>query len=87
MGPWVAQSVKRLTSAHVVISQFVSSSPTSHSELSVQSLLRILCLPLFLPLSYLHAPSISLSKISNNKIKKHLKNSHGAPGWLSQLGI
>ena len=35
---WVAQSVERLTSAQVMISWFVSSSPTSGSMLTVQSL-------------------------------------------------
>ena len=37
-GTWVAQLVKRPTSAQVMISQFVSSSPTSGSVLTVQSL-------------------------------------------------
>ena len=37
-GAWVAQSIKRLTSAQVKISQFVSWSPISGSVLTVQSL-------------------------------------------------
>ena len=37
-GAWVAQSVKRPTSAQVTISQSVSSSPASGSVLTVQSL-------------------------------------------------
>ena len=37
-GTWVAQSVKHLTSAQVMISRFVSSSPTSGSALTAQSL-------------------------------------------------
>ena len=37
-GVWVAQSVKRPTSAQVMISQFVSLSPTSGSVLTAQSL-------------------------------------------------
>ena len=37
-GTWVAQSVKRLTSAQVTISRFVSSSPTSGSVLTAQRL-------------------------------------------------
>ena len=37
-GAWVAQSVKHQTSAQVMISQFVSSSPTSGSVLTAQSL-------------------------------------------------
>ena len=37
-GAWVAQSVKRPTSAHVMISRFVSLSPMSGSVLTAQSL-------------------------------------------------
>ena len=37
-GTWVAQLVNCLTSAQVMISQFVSSSPTSGSVLTAQSL-------------------------------------------------
>ena len=37
-GTWVAQSVKHLTSAQVMISQSVSSSPVSGSVLTAQSL-------------------------------------------------
>ena len=37
-GAWVAQPVKRPTSAQVMISQFVSSSPLSGSGLTAQSL-------------------------------------------------
>ena len=37
-GTWVAQSVKRPTSAQVMISRSVSSSPASGSVLTVQSL-------------------------------------------------
>ena len=37
-GAWVAQSVKRLTSAQVMISQFVGSSPASGSVLTARSL-------------------------------------------------
>ena len=37
-GAWVAQSVKGLTSAQVMISQFVSLSPASGSVLTAQSL-------------------------------------------------
>ena len=37
-GAWVAQLVKRLTSAQVMISPFVSSSPASGSVLTAQSL-------------------------------------------------
>ena len=38
VGPWVAQLVKRLTLAQVMISQFTSSSPVSSSVLIAQSL-------------------------------------------------
>ena len=37
-GTWVAQSVERLTSAQVMISRFVSSSPASGSVLTAQGL-------------------------------------------------
>ena len=37
-GAWVAQLVERPTSAQVMISQFVSSSPTSGSVLTAQGL-------------------------------------------------
>ena len=37
-GAWVAQSVKRPTSARVMISRFVGSSPTSGSVLTARSL-------------------------------------------------
>ena len=37
-GAWVAQSVNHLTSSQVMISQSVSSSPTSGSVLTAQSL-------------------------------------------------
>ena len=49
-GAWVAQSVKRLALAQVMISPSVSSSPTSGSVLTAWSLLQILCLPLSLTL-------------------------------------
>ena len=38
MGAWVAQSGKRPTLAHVMISQLVGSGPTLGSVLTVQSL-------------------------------------------------
>ena len=37
-GAWMAQAVKQLTSAQVVISRFVGLSPTSGSVLTAQSL-------------------------------------------------
>ena len=50
---WLAQLVKHLTSAQVMISRSVSSSPTLVSQLSAQSLLQIFCLPLSLLLTTL----------------------------------
>ena len=49
-GAWVAQSVKQPTSAQVMISQPVSSSPTSVSVLTAQSLE---------PVSHSVSPSLS----------------------------
>ena len=71
----MAQPVERLTWAQVVISQLVSLSPALGSLLSVQSLLRTLCLPLSLPLPRLRSLSLlslSLSLSLKNK-NKHLK--------------
>ena len=66
-GAWVAQSVKRLTSAQVMISQFMSSSPTSGSVLTAQSLE---------PASDSVSPSLSAPPplvlcLSLSKINKH----------------
>ena len=57
-GAWVTQLVKHLTSAQVMISHSVSSSPTSGFVLTAQSLepALILCLPLSAP-----SPALSLS--------------------------
>ena len=61
-GAWVAQSLKRPTSAQVMISQFVSLSPVSGSQLPAQGLLQILLLPISLPLPHsLHVLSLTLS--------------------------
>ena len=69
----MAQSVKRLTSAQVMISQFVGLSPALVSMLTVQSLLGILSLSLPLPHSY--SISVSISKINKLKKKKnHLED-------------
>ena len=43
-GAWVAQAVKHPTSAQVMVSWFMSSSPASGSMLTAWSLLWILCL-------------------------------------------
>ena len=58
---WVARSVKRLTSARVVILRLMGSSPASGSVLPAWSLLGILCLPLSLRPSPARAVSLSLS--------------------------
>ena len=63
VGTWGAPSVERLTSAQVMISQFVGLSPPSGSVLTARSLelLRILCLPLSLPLLCSCSVSLCLS--------------------------
>ena len=71
-GACVAQWVERLTSAQVMISGFVGSSPASGSVLTAQSLEPAsdsVCVSLCLPLPRLHSVSLSLSNISKN-IKK-----------------
>ena len=68
-GAWVAESVKCLTLAQVMIPWFMSLSPdTLGSVLRVHSLLGILCFPLSLPLP--HALSLSVPLSQN---KKNLK--------------
>ena len=57
----------RLTSAQVMISRFVGSSPASGSVLTVQRLLRILCLFLSLSLSLCSSPACTLSLSEINK--------------------
>ena len=64
----MAQLVKRPTSAQVMISQFLSSSPASGSLLSAQSPLWILCPPLSVSLQLVL--SLSLSKQTNFKKKE-----------------
>ena len=59
-GAWVAQSVKHLTSAQVVISRLVSSSPASGSVLTARSLLGILSVSLYLCLCLSSCPVIML---------------------------
>ena len=69
-GAWVAHSIVHPTSAQVVISRFVSSSPAVGSVLGAWSLLQILCLPLFLPFPCLCSVSFCPSKM--NKCKKKI---------------
>ena len=74
-GTRVAQSVKRPTSAQVMISRSVSSSPTLGSVLSVQSL-------------ELASDSVSPSLSAPRQLTLCLYqkiNKCGAPGWLSRL--
>ena len=68
-GDRVAQSVKYPTSAQVIISRYMSSSPTSGSllQLGVWNLLQNLCLPPSLP-----TPACALS-LPLSKINKHYK--------------
>ena len=65
----MAQLVKHLTKAQVMISQFMNLSPALGSVLTAQSLklLQILCL-LSLSLPHLHSVSLSLSKLIIKKI-------------------
>ena len=72
-GAWMVQSVKHLTSAQVMISWFVGSSPVSGSVLTGQSLepaLDSVSLSLFLSLCLSTAYTLSLSF---SKINRHLK--------------
>ena len=73
-GAWVAQSVKRLTLAQVMISRIMSSSPTSGSVLTAPSLESASdSVSLSLCPSLARALSLSLSLSRMNKILK--KNS------------
>ena len=68
VGAWVAQLIEHWTSAQVIISRFMSSSPTLGLLLSAQSLLQIICLSLC-P-SPIHALSLSLkNKYFFKKVK------------------
>ena len=80
--PGWAQSVKRLTSAQVMISRFMGSSPTLGSVLTARgwSLLRILCLPLSLCLPHLCCVSLS-------KINKHQQQQKSHSKWIIDLNV
>ena len=71
-GTWVVQSLKRPTWALVMISWFVTSSPTLGYALSVQNLLGILSLPLSLSL-----PCLCFLSLWINQLKKNFKS----PVW------
>ena len=83
-GTWVAQSVKRPTSAQVMISQFVGSSPTLGSVLTAQSLE---------PASDSVSPSLSapppliLCLCHKNKTLKKIKKKHVSIGESTALGL
>ena len=84
-GAWVAQSVECLTSAQVMISRFVSSSPASDSacrQLRAWSLLQILCLSISRPLpcscSVFHCLSIINKCLKKKKKHMNLRWSHGS---------
>ena len=66
---WAAQSVKCLTSAQVIISRFLGSTPHQalYWQIRAWSLLWILCLPLSLPLPHSHSVPLSLKKINIKK--------------------
>ena len=64
-GAWVAQSVKRPTSAQVTISRSVSSSPASGS-----ALLEILSLPFSPSLPHSHVCKRALSHFLSQKLNK-----------------
>ena len=66
-GSWVAQSVKRPTSAQVMISQFVGSSPASGSVLTARSLE---------PASDSVSPSLSAPPPLAFSLSLSLKNKH-----------
>ena len=69
-GTWVAQLVRHLTLAQVMIRRFTCSSPTTSSVLTAQSLVPAsfrFCVSLSLPLPCLHSVSLSLSKLNKHK--------------------
>ena len=65
LGAWVAQLVKRPTSAQVMMSQFMSLSPASGSVLTAQSLE---------PASVSVSPSLSLCPSPTHTLSLSLKN-------------
>ena len=81
-GAWVAQSVKHLSSAQVMISRLVRSSPLSGALLIAQSLESVLdSVFSSLPLPHLHSASLSLKnkqtlKIINDDTLKYAENGY-----------
>ena len=82
-GAWVAPSAEHLTSAQVMISWFMDSSPEVGFALTTWGLPQILCLPLSLPLPC--SLSISLS-LSFSKINKHEKIRREGKGAEAERG-
>ena len=82
----MSQSLKRPTSARVMISGFMSSSPTSGSLPSAQSLPGILCPPPSLPLLHSHTCSLALSKIIN-LLKTPSQDEEHRPAEAYHLGL
>ena len=74
-GARVAQSVEHPTSAQVMISQLVSSSPTSGFLLSAQSPLQSLCSPLSLCASPAHTVSLKNKLTLKKKTRQTVLNS------------
>ena len=69
-GHWVAQSIEHLTSAQIMNSRFVSSSPTLGSVLTARSLEAGACFRFCVSLSLCPSPTCTLSL--KNKIKKKI---------------
>ena len=79
-GAWVAQSVKHLTSAQVMISWFVGSSPASGSVLTARSLE-----PASDSVSpSLSAPPLLMLCLSVSKINKNIKKIKKGGAWVAQ---
>ena len=74
----MAQSVKHLTLAQAMISQFVSSSPMLGSVLTAQSLE---------PASDSVSPSLSVPRSPSVSLCLSKINKIGAPGWRSRLSV
>ena len=72
-GAWVAQWVKHLTLTQVMISWFVSLSPTSGPLLSPKTLLQIPCPPLSAPFLLALSLKSTLKKNEKKSIKKMLE--------------
>ena len=85
-GTWAAQSVKQLTSAQVLISQFVSSSPASGSGLTARSLepASDSFLPLSLPLPNSCSVSIKNTHQKNKQKRKLSKSCTYAPSHRTE---